>query len=348
VGTSQEPSAQEFFFSTFGFSIFQIAFTVDRLGLPDLLDGAPKTSDEIAATLGVDPEYLSRLLRAAVGVGVLTSTDGRFGLTPLGQMYRSDSIANVKKMTELSASKPVWQAWGALEDAIRTGKPAFDCAHGIGFYEYIKTDLDLAGLFHAAMASSTEAQVPSLVKGYDFGDANNVFDVGGGNGTHLAAILAANPKLRGTVADTAVALRDAPEVFRKAGVSDRAGGVPTDFFESVPTGGDVYMLKNVLIDFDDEMATTILRNTRAALGDKGKILIVALPMPEAVADHGGTDSGLISAIVDIATMVCTTGKERTVAEYEKLFAGVGLELGNVTEIAAGTIRHRLIEAVPAR
>ncbi|MFD9893909.1 methyltransferase [Amycolatopsis sp. NPDC059027] len=343
----EKPSASEFFFSTFGFAVFQISTTVARLGVPDVLDGAPKTADEIAASLGVDAGFLARLLRAAAGVGMLrVLDDGRYDLTELGRVYRNNAAENARRMTDLHAAKPVWQAWGALEDAIRTGKPAFDCAHGVGFYEYIKTDTRLAEIFHDAMAASSESQLPVFVPRYDFGDAKSVVDVGGGSGLHLAAILAANEDLRGTVADTAVALRGTAAVFEKAGVADRGTGEPSDIFKAVPSGGDVYMLKNVLLDFDDESCEVLLRNCREAMSPQGKVMVVALPMPESPQEQGSA-AGLVSAISDIGAMVTTTGKERTLAEYERLFASADLALGEVTYIESGSAFYRVIEALPA-
>jgi hypothetical protein len=105
------------------------------------------------------------------------------------------------------------------------------------------------------------------------------------------------------------------------------------------------MVKNVLLDHDDESCTKILRNCRKAMGGQGRVMVVALPMPESAGDDGAA-AGLIGAISDIGALVCTTGKERTVAEYEKLFAAAELELGGVTLIESNSAHYRVIEAVP--
>src|SRR3954469_21419581 len=139
---------EKFFSPAVGFAIFQITSTVSRLGIPDALGDAARTPAELAAAVGVDTDALARLLRAAAAVGVLTATPaGEFGLTELGAMFRTDSPARASDSVALNAALPVWRAWGGLEEAVRTGKPAFDCAHGEGLFDYLAHDPELAAVF---------------------------------------------------------------------------------------------------------------------------------------------------------------------------------------------------------
>ncbi|HEY2694329.1 MAG TPA: methyltransferase [Pseudonocardiaceae bacterium] len=344
-------NAQEFLAPALGFAIFQISATTARLGIPDLLGEGGRTAAELAAECGTHEQSLFRLLRAAAAVGLLEmSDDGRFSLTTLGSMFRTDSPTRATDAVTLNSSAPVWQAWGGLADAVRTGDPAFDCAHGMGIFDYLERDPQLAKEFHAAMASGTESQIPLLVPHYDFGDAKHLIDIGGGDGTHLAAILNTDPTLRGTVFDTASGLLKAPSVLAKAGVADRCETVVGDFFAEVPSGGDVYLIKNTLTDWNDESSIKILSTCRRAMRPDSRIMVIATLMPEDIATQQADDV-LAAAIFDISLMVLTTGEERTLRQYERLFTASGLKLGKVTPITRTTSQHTMlyhaVEALPA-
>jgi orsellinic acid C2-O-methyltransferase len=334
-----------------GYAIFQISATLARLGVPDALNDGTKTADELAEQTSTDPDSLFRLLRAAAAIGLLTMPGERkFELSELGSMFRSDSPAGAGAAVAMSSLTPAWQAWGGLVDAVRTGRPAFDCAHGVGVFGYLEHNPELAAVFHRAMASGTQSLNPHLVRHYRFGGTEHIVDIGGGNGTHLAAILGLGEGLRGTVFDTASALRKAPEVLRRAGVAGRCETVIGDFFQAVPPGADVYIMKNVLTDWDDQSCITILRNCRAVMPANGKVVIVATLMPDGLGMESTSDMLAVS-IFDISLMVMTSGRERTLAEYERLLTGAGLALGDVTRItsesAAYTMLYHLIEALPA-
>lgn len=346
---SAPPSLDALVAVAHGHAIFQISAAIVQLGIPDLLADGPRTVDELAAGAAAGPAALCRLLRAAAAVGLVAMSPERtFELTELGGMFRAGAGTGAKTAVTMTSLEPLWRAWGGLAVAVRTGRPAFECVHGTGIFEYLEHDTELADVFHTAMASGTAGLLPQLVRHYDFRGAKHIVDVGGGNGTHLAAILARDERLRGTVFDTPAGLRDTPQVLRETGVADRCEAVAGDFFCAVPPGADVYILKNVLTDWDDESCVTILRRCRAAMLAAGKLLIVGTLMAED-ADQNSADE-LAASIFDMSLMVMTGGRERTLAEYAGLLSNAGFTIDAVTPITAGpvgyTILYHIIAARP--
>ncbi|GAB2721425.1 methyltransferase [Kitasatospora kifunensis] len=344
--TTDQPTPAQYLPLLFGFALNQIAGATSRLGVPDLLDEKALTAEELATATGAHPGFLLRLLRAAATAGLLTLDDqGRFALTALGGMYRTDAPLQAAPLDAMHAAPAVWQAWGALEQSVRTGKPAFGLVHGTGLFDRLQTDPELAAVFHSAMGAGSAVQLPAITNGFDFSAFQHVTDVGGGNGTHLAAILAANPHLRGTVFDTADGVLDAPAVLAQAGVDDRCATQAGSFFDTVPAGADAYLLKNILHDWDDDSSKKILDNCRAAMGANGRVVVFTSVIAEGRA-HEDPLEALGAAIFDIEMMVVTTGRERTLTEFEQLFAASGLKLAKVTPLPCPFLYYAL-EAVAA-
>ncbi|MEV4254374.1 methyltransferase [Spirillospora sp. NPDC049652] len=334
--------------SSLGFVIFQITAATVRLEVPNLLD-TPKTADELAALTGAHPRALLRLLRAAAATGLLRMTgSGAFELTELGAMFRSDSPTAGDALVRLNSQAEVWKAWGTLEQTVRDGRSsAFRLAHGVEAYEALKDDPETAALFHTAMASGTRDQLRHLIDCYDFGDARHVVDIGGGNGTHLAAILRAHPGLRGSVFDTANGAVEAADQLRRAGLSDRCDVVAGDFFDSVPPGADLYLMKNILVDWDDDACVRILGNIRRAIAPDGRLVVVGTVMPEDPSG-AGADEFLSACIFDICLMITVNGWERTRSEYESLFTKAGFALASMSRVGDGqnTALFHKLEARP--
>ncbi|MGC4994522.1 methyltransferase [Nocardia salmonicida] len=326
-----------------GFAISQIAGTTARLGVPDLLADSSRTLDELVTATAADRECLRRLLRAAEAAGLLTISDGRYELTRVGRLFCSDSPRNARLGDAISSHPAVWRAWGALEDTVRTGRPSFELVNGVDMFEYMHTDSTLASSFHKTMATRTAVQMPAILEHFDFGRFSHIVDCGGGNGTFVSEILAANKGVRGTVFDSPGAVEQAQTVLARAGVTDRCDVVTGDFFTSVPPGADVYLLKSVINDWDDESCRKILRNCRDAMAEHGRIVVFTSTMPE----RGTVDpaAAMAVAIQDVATMVMRPGSIRTIAEYETLLASAGFKLAEVTPLHCPFFFHAL-EAVP--
>ncbi|ONI77916.1 hypothetical protein ALI144C_31430 [Actinosynnema sp. ALI-1.44] len=339
------PETEEFLPLILGFAISQIAGTTARLGVPDLIGNSSRTLDELVGGTGADHDCLRRLLRAAEAAGLLVIGEDRYQLTRLGRLFRGDSPWNARVHDAMHSHPAVWQAWGSLEDAVRTGKPSFDLVNGAGVFDYLDTDSTLAGHFHETMATGTAVQVPAILTHFDFGRFGHVVDCGGGNGTFLSAILAANEGVRGTLFNSPGALAQAQAVLAEAGVADRCEIVAGDFFTALPPGGDAYLLKSVIHDWDDESCVRILRNCRDAMAPGGRIVVFTSVMPER--DTVTPADALAVAVQDIEMMVMCPGSIRTVAEHEALFARADLKLAEVTPLHCPFLFHAL-EAVGQR
>jgi hypothetical protein len=163
----------------------------------------------------------------------------------------------------------MWRSWSALEHSVRTGDIAWDHVHGTSFFDYMDKHPAESATFNSAMADRARVAVPKIISSYDFSRFTRLVDVGGGNGQLLATILTRAPELRGMVFDQPAGVSDAWDTVWAAGVADRCEVASGDFFASVPAGGDAYLLKSVIHNWDDEQAEVILGNCREAMGDGG-------------------------------------------------------------------------------
>lgn len=328
---------------SFGYMTSQVIGVAARLGIADVLRDGAKTSEELATATGAHAPSLLRLLRALACLGVLVEVEpGRFELTSLGAPLRRDAPNSVRALTMLFCDEAVWTAWGNLLHSVRTGENAFEQAFGIGAFEYFARNPVLSAIFNEAMAEHTRTVAPCVVAGYDFSRFRTIVDVGGGNGTLIAAILEATPGLRGILFDTPAGVEAAGATLEAAGVADRCRIVEGDFFESVPDGGDACVLKSVIHDWDDDRSITILDNCRRAMPADGTLLLVEPVLPPRV------ESAAITGMVmsDLNMLVVASGRERTETEFQALFTSAGFELTAVTPTLAPT-DYSVIEGVPA-
>lgn len=325
----------------FGYAGSQVLNVAVRLGVADLMDGGSKTSEELASATGTHPPSLHRLLRALTCLGVLEETKaGRFELTALGALLRTDSPNSVSAMAATFCDEGIWRAWGNLAHSVRTGETAFEHVFGVHSYEYIARNPELAAAFHEAMAEATRNAAPSIAASYDFSPYETVVDVGGGDGTLIAAILEANTHMRGILFDTAPGVEAAPAKLEAAGVADRCRISAGDFFESVPIG-DVYLLKTVVHNWDDEHSTRILSNCRGVMAEGGKLLLVEAVLPERIE----STEAIGDVLNDLNGLVLDGGRERTEEEFRGLLAASGFETGSITP-PLGPTSYRLIEGTP--
>ncbi|WP_329580442.1 acetylserotonin O-methyltransferase [Kitasatospora sp. NBC_01250] len=325
---------------------FQVHTTAVRLGVPDAIGDTPRSTAELATVLGADEANLHRLLRALVAFGLLRYTeDGqRFALTETGAELREDAPGEARGLVAFFGEPLVWQAFGALEESIRTGGPAFTKVTDAGFFEYFAKDPDFAQSYHHGLPWGTAMLAPLLQMAYDWSASRRIVDVGGGTGTLLGSLLAAHPQAHGVVFDSPEALEQLPATAERLGVADRCTGESGDFLATAPAGGDIYLLKNVLHEWGDADCVRILGNCRQAMAADGKVLIVAtlLPEPGPVDDPSAFQ---YAALSDIELMTLSHG-ERTLAEYTSLCAGAGLRITNVLKVPY-LPNDNIIEAVAA-
>jgi hypothetical protein len=327
----------------FGFFPTQVLYVCAELGLCDILAAeGPLPAVDLAARTGCDEPSLRRLLHALACLRILAEPEpGSYALGPHGHGLVADDPASMRHLVLLFAGPEVWASWGGLGDTLRTGEPAWERVTGTTAFEHMAAHPDEQATFNRAMGEATRNAAPGIVEAGGFDRFASVVDVGGGDGTLLAAVLAAHPGLRGTVFDTPPGLAKASATLEAAGLGGRADTVAGDFFAAVPPGADAYLVKSVIHDWDDARATAILANVRAAMPASGTLLLVEPVMPD---EPSGSMDVLMMVMSDLNMLVCTGGKERTEAEFRALLAGAGFDLRRITP-ATGPTNFSVIEAV---
>lgn len=311
------------------------------LGVADAIAAEGSTSAEVAGAIGADPGALHRLLRALVALDLCTEgDDGRFALTPLGACLRADAPDSVRAWVRLMGGEMVWRCWGRLADCVRSGAPAPMLLAGKDAFEWIAAHPTESALFDQSMRELTRRAAPALASACDVTGARAVVDVGGGHGALLAALLQRHPALRGAVYDLPHCAAGAAALLGEAGVADRGRFVPGNFFERVPDAADLYLLKSVIHDWNDERAIAVLRACRAAMHPAARLLLVEVVAP---ARPGRSPLDQMIAGTDLNMLVMTGGRERTEAEYRALCAAADLAVARIVPTATA---FSLIEAVP--
>lgn len=326
----------------FGFFPTQVLHVAATLRIADHLDSGPRTTADLAATTGTDEPSLARVLRALACFGVVEEVDpGTWALGPHGPGLLTEGAVSLRHVVLLFAADEVWRSWGDLGETVRTGEPAWDRITGASSFEHMRRNPEFQAMFNRAMAEGTRNAAPGIAEAGGFDRFRSVVDVGGGDGTLLAAVLRAHPHLRGTVFDLAEGMEEAPRVLAAAQVSDRGTAEAGDFFAGVPGGHDAYLTKSVIHDWDDDRAGRILRNIRAAMGPDGTLLVVEPVMPDA---PSSSPDVLMMVMSDLNMLVCTGGKERTEDEFRTLLADAGFAVRAISPVP-GPTNYSVIEAV---
>jgi ubiquinone/menaquinone biosynthesis C-methylase UbiE len=308
-----------------------------RLGLADVMEQGAADQAAIAAARGLNPDRVYRLLRALSTVGIVTETArGRFALTPLGRLLSSHTPNNTRT-TAIFLNDYFADMWMHLDDALTGERTAFEALKGRPFFDWLAENPDEARRFNRMMLEVHGPETPAIVAAYDFSRFDHVVDVGGGNGSLLSAVLAAYPNRRGTLFDLAEAIAAAKrgEGGPLPGVTFVAGDV---FTTPAPAGGDGYLIRHLMHDFDDADCVRILANVRRAMRPDARVLVLEAPLPS-------DDSPGPGRWLDLQVMVLCGGRERTIEEYSALFERAGLHFTRTvtTQHPAMTV----VEAVAA-
>ena len=294
-----------------------------ELKVADALADGPLSADELARRVGADPDALARLMRALISEGIFTRRgDGRFALNALGETLRSNAPMSMAGMARFVGHPAYREHWSGLLDAVRTGEAVPPKLRGMSGWDFMAQTPDLVAVFNDAMTSVSEFAVDPVVTAYDFAPYRTIIDVGGGHGRLLAAIIAATPGARGVLYDLPQVVDGAPELLQRYGVADRIRVEGGSFFDSVPGGGDAYVLKNVIHDWADAEAVTILGNIRSAARTGCTLLLVEFVIP----DH---DREFIGKWADMEMLVQVGARERTAGDYRKLYEQAGFQLTRV-------------------
>ncbi|MFC4014160.1 methyltransferase [Nonomuraea purpurea] len=304
------------------------------LGVADHLAEGPRTVDDLAEATGAHAPSLHRLLRALAGEGVFAETEpGVFGLTQLAQPLLTAHPLSLRAAYPLLPADI--NALARIDWCLRDGRAAFDRVYGEDYWSHLSRHPDQSAAVDAWMAGLNRVHLRTVASARDWGAARTVVDVGGGNGAFLAGLLARHHGLRGVLLDLPHVVAAAPGVLAEAGVADRCEIVPGSFFEQVPAGADLYVLKTVLPGWPDPQARSILRTIRAAMPATGTLVL----LEAVIADDEKFD---VAKLVDVHTLVVSGGRHRDRRELAALLAEAGFDLRRVVPTPTLT----LVEAIP--
>ena len=305
-----------------GYVAAQALHVAATLGIADLVAAGPRHIDDLAAATGTHAPSLSRVLRTLCSVGVFAEdAEGRFAQTPRSATLRADAPGSIRDAV-IWVNEPMhYRSTGDTVQTVTTVRPAFDALFGSPYFDYLAADPGAGRIWDAGMACFSSMENAPIAHAYAFPDGAQIVDIAGGQGGFLAEILLANPTTRGVLYDLPAVVAN-PQQIVAAGARDRCETVGGDFFEFLPPGGDIYALKRVLHDWDDETCIAILARCRRVIQESGRVLIVDAVIPPGNDPHP-------AKIVDIVMLNILGGRERTETEFRDLLAAAGFRLNRV-------------------
>jgi predicted O-methyltransferase YrrM len=321
----------------FGFAVSQIVRTAAEFSLADHLADGPLSAQQIAERIGSAPATTDRWMRACAAYGLVAADEhGRFHDTELLAALRSDAPRSMRAWVMAVTNAGHWLPWLKFGETVRTGHSQAHNALGMDFFDYLEQNPAAAKEFSAGMSSGTSMWAPELAKLVDTNGVRCAVDIGGANGTLLTLLQQHNTELQGIVFDRPNIAQDAKAHVAENGFADRTEVIGGDFFAEVPRA-DLYLLKFILHDWDDEHAVKILRRCREAMEPGGRIAIF-----EIVVGDDGQDS--IGTLFDLNMLTMVNGKERSLEEFDALLQRAGLRR---TAVLTADSPQSVIEAVAA-
>uniref|UniRef100_UPI000D3502E0 methyltransferase n=1 Tax=unclassified Variovorax TaxID=663243 RepID=UPI000D3502E0 len=327
-GGSAESPAEAVTRMAGGFAMTQVLVTAVRAGIADFMGERECTADEIGRALGLDVRALYRFMRMMVVLDLLVETgDRRFRLSDAGQLIRADHPQSMhERIAYIGAIN--YPVAGAAIHSLRTGETAFDHVFGKPFFDHLAQEPALGRAFNGLMQRGVEARIAGVSGAHDFSQARHIVDLGGGNGALLASILASAPRSTGTVFDLPGVIAQARQRLADSPLGARIGFAEGDLFAGgYPAGADLYILSNIIHDWNDDQAQVILRHCAQAMGPGGELILVEELLPASVLDSPSTVAN------DYSMLLLTGGLERNEDEYRALLARSGLALFQVTPFA---------------
>ena len=305
-----------------GNRVTQLIYVAAKLGIADLLKNGPKTCSELAQAAGAHARSLYRVMRALASVGIFSELeDGRFDMTPLAACLQT-GVPDSRRFTAITFGQEYHVILGSLLHSVQTGEAAFNHIYGTGYFQYLAENPEAAAVFNAFMTETKMVDYRPVVFAYDYTGLSKIIDVGGGHGTVLSMILDAYPTAKGVLFDSPSVVEGAKAHIEAAGLAGRCEVMRGDFFESVPGGGDAYILSQITHDWPDEQAVVLLKNCHRAMAENGKLVV----MDHVIRPGNAPSPG---KMLDITMMVLLGSQERTEAEFRTLFAAAGFRLTKV-------------------
>ena len=358
-------------------------YIVAKLGLADYLKDGPKSVEDLAEETKTHPDSLYRLLRMLSSIGIFAETKNegdeqqqqqvdqnirRFELTPMASLIQSEAKNSIRNFALMFGLESFKNAIDDLLYSIQTGENSFKHANGLDMYEYLDRNQKEGQIFNSAMASLTSSVTPLISSMYDFSQFNTIIDIGGGQGMLLSSILKDNAKLYGVLFDLPYAIQSAKKLYARQSansnenvnhdISSRCKLLEGDFFKSIPTtAADGYIIKNVILNWDDRSAAIILKNCLQAMIDKTssivsenqdnrknttpKLLIIDTIMPEG-------NEPFVGKFTDILMLALThKGRIRTEEEFRKLLSSSGFDITGIIRSLDPSNPFSIIEAIPS-
>ena len=317
--------------------VSQIVYVAAKLGLADHLAKGPMNADQLAELTRTHAPSLYRLMRTLASLGIMTEdATHRFAMTPLGDAMKTGA-PGCARPTILTIASDWWvNGFGQLLYSVQTGKSGFEKTLGMPIFDWFAKHPEEASMFSETMVGVHGAEPAAVAAAYDFSGAKTIVDVGGGTGNLLTTILASHPASHGILYDLPHVIRDAPAMIQARGMADRVKLETGSFFESVPPGGDAYLLSHIIHDWSEDLCLTILGNCGRAMSPASRLLLIEMVLPAGNTPHPGK-------ILDMMMLVGPGGRERTEQEYATLFGKAGLRLTRVvpTESAVSVVEAKL-------
>ena len=307
-----------------------------KLRIPDRLGSGPRSAADLAREAGVNEDALYRVLRTLASVGVFEEIRPReFGNNLASSLLRSEGPGSMYDMARWMAEPTHLRVYADAMYSVETGQPAVEKTLGMPVFEFFPRDPELSEVFNNAMTAFSGMVVPAVLAAYDFEGIGTLVDVAGGHGGVLTAVLQKYSTMRGVLFDLDHVIAGAVPRIQQLGLADRCRVVSGDFFASVPEGGDAYIMKHIIHDWDDDRALVILGNIRKAMNPGGRVILLeSVVLPGNEPDFG--------KLIDIEMLLMPGGRERTEAEFRALFESAGF---NLTRIVPTQSPLSVIEAV---
>jgi len=294
----------------------QVVRAAADLRLADHLAAGPRTAEDVASLESSDPHATYRLMRACAGLGLLAyDGDGRFSVTPAGALLQSGVPGSLRDHALAFGAPGHWLPWGQLPEAVRKGGTQAAAVLGAGLFDYLAGQPEEAAQFAASMQALTGAIAADAAQVIDASGVSLAVDVGGGTGQLVRELMRINHGLHGLVLDFPDAAKAARQAADADGLGTRFSAEAGDFFAAVPAA-DLYLLKAILHDWDDDSCVRILRNCREAARPGARMIVIENVIRDLARDR-------FTTLLDMNMLAVTTGQERDLAGYDELFAASG-------------------------
>lgn len=320
-----------------GLWVSQAIYIVAKLNIADLLKDGAKSSDELAKLADVDADSLYRVLRTLAGIGIFTEgKNQRFELNPLAKYLQTDTPGSLRSLATFLGEPWYLQIWEDSFYSVKTGKSALDKLHGTDFHSFVAQDPEKTRIYNEAMTSLTSSLIPKVLASYDFSHYSKIVDIGGGQGILISEILKNNPNLKGILFDQPHVVEEARTFLEAKGVAERCEFVGGNFYESLPSGADIYLMKHIIHIPNIELTRDVLKNCYEVMTKDAKLVLLegVVPPPNQSSFTKWLDLNML--------VVSSGGRERTEEEYRELLAKAGFK---VTKVIYTQAPVDIIEAV---